>query len=454
MEPRFTRGTLAVSGSTALRQGGALKIIGPRELIAARPYFGAYNPNRSLAKETLRRHGTNDEFTDFPGPLAPSRLPDEDVVAVIDEPVVWGGGVSDHYGHFLTEFVARLWPLLPDGSLTGLPVVFTGFKDWPFVREWLGAFGVEVMELPERGAVKFKHMYVPQSALQLDAWISPEIRNIHQHARNGLKLQVTPTTDVLWLSRLGLPRDRVPYDEALFEWLLKDSIRTIRPETMPLGEQVAAFEASRAVVGVTGSAFHTAMMVQKPVPLIYLCTDLVHALFVAQDFLLGHTALFVHALGGTSMEPRPAIRRPASFRLMIPETVRVLRDIIGSDIAEADPLLAAVTNPEQLHARVGHASERTTSLDTAIARVMLDPLSIDGRMKLGEIFEGLELDECALEQFEMVADLTNNYPLAPLRAARLLSRLGRCAEAAEMAKRVLAIDSNSKEALQYASCTG
>lgn len=451
MELGFQLGTLAIAGKAYVRPRGSLRLPDARELIVPPSSFGAFNPDGSVAEDTLRRAGLNGKFTDFPGPLVPERLPEDlTIAAVIDEPVIWGGGISDHYGHFLTEFVARLWPLLSIDGLSELPVVFSGRRNWQFVNEWLSAFGVKTINVPTQQGLTFKRMYVPEPAWRLSAWVAPEMRDIHLKARRGLKLPFVVDSELTWLSRGGLPWERVPYDEALLEWLLRSAMRVLRPERMSLAEQVASFEASTAVAGVAGSAFHTALMVREMSELIYLCPSIVSAPFIAQESLLKRDARFVHALAATSMQPKPSARRPASFRLMIPEVIRSLKSKIPADLITANSLLSALTEPEQVYSQVGEiCGDRQIDLDTAILQVVLDPLSMGARMNLGQIFERQEVLDCALEQFRTVAELTEDYVLAPLRAARLLFRLDRRAEAAAMAKKVLAIDQGSKEALRY-----
>ena len=107
-------------------------------------------------------------------------------------------------------------------------------------------------------------MLVPEPAWRINAWIAPEIRDIHLHAREGLDVTPTAGNGVTWLSRSKrLGRYRVPYDERLLEWLIEPYVTILRPETMNLAEQVAAFEGSRAVAGVIGSAFYTLLMTTR-----------------------------------------------------------------------------------------------------------------------------------------------------------------------------------------------
>lgn len=455
VKPHLSSKTLEIPKEVSVKVRGSLTVSCRRDLLVTNSSFGAYRLDGSLVKDTLRVWGGN-QYPDIQDHLAPECLPSGlGIVETVDEPVLWAGGVSDHYGHFLTEFVARLWPLLPNGPVGDLPVVYCGLRKWEFVRDWLNAFGLHTMKLPEYGAVHFRKVYVPQPAWQLNRWIAPEMRDIHLQARHGMHVPNCDSSDLLWLSRSLLGRDRVPYDEALFEWLMSKAMTSINPEVLTLGEQVAAFEASRAVAGVAGSAFHSALLTEDVPMCIFLCPSGAPAPFLLQSELLGEKSLFLHSLTPTTMTVSPRARRPASFRLMIPETIRALSKTVLPDLLSADPLLEAISEPERLWSKGNKESidAEGSEVEVAVARVLLDPLSITFRMRLGAIFETEGLEDCALEQFVTVAELTNDYALAPLRAARLLYRRGRADEAAELATQALSIDSELQEAKGYLTQT-
>ena len=439
------RGTLERYGyEIELRPAGSLLISRPSELLVSRALRGAFNTAGDLVEHTLG-WGAGAGVSDS----VPRTLPSSDVVHVCDDEVVWGGGVVHAYGHFLIESVSRLWPLLPNGQLEGRPVVWTTPRELPYVRDWREAFGVRVVELPRGGVTRFTRMFVPEPAWRLDAWIAPEIHQIHLHARAGLDLPSFPKSEVLWLSRSGLPRARVAYDEVLLEWLLREHVTVVNPERMSLGEQIAAIEHSRVVGGIVGSAFHTLLMAARIPECVLLCAGPVRAAFVDQNLLLKHNATFVHGLATVEATPSGRtgfrVKFPFGYRVLIPETLRALSRTVLPELLE-DQDLEALARPENLSFEVRSPSAKD-ELATAIARVLIDPLWMHARMRLGQRFEEEELHRCALEQYAMVAELSDEYGArASHYAARNLAQLGRTAEASEMARRALSMDSTSKEA--------
>ncbi|HMJ73584.1 MAG TPA: glycosyltransferase 61 family protein [Solirubrobacterales bacterium] len=404
MSPPPVRGTLELGGKVDELPKEFLSVSKARELLVTRSLPVAYESDGSIAQDTLRALGEGGRT--FGG--SPERLPDGDVVHVYEEDVIWGGTLTPHYGHFLTESIARLWPLLPGHSLAGLPVVFTRPNAAPFVRDWIDGFGGSTVELPEQGVVRFRRMFVAEPAWRHDAWIAPEIRDIHLSARRGLEVPPSRGHDVLWLSRSALDPDRIPYDEGLLEWILADHVTIVHPETMTLAEQIAMLEGSRAVAGVVGSAFHTLLLAEALPACLYLCPPWDQAAFPAQHRFLDTEATFVQALGVAARTRRARERGlffPGGYRMSIPSALHALDATVLPDLLE-DPRLAAFASAEAQPEGGSRAPAADT--DAAIARVLLDPRSMRARAALAAVFEAEGLEHLAREQLSAVADLTDD----------------------------------------------
>jgi hypothetical protein len=308
-----------------------------------------------------------------------------------------------------------------------------------------------VVDLPEQGVVRFTRMFVPEPAWRLNAWIAPQVRDIHLHLGRGLDIVPFPRHDVLWLSRRRL-KNRMPYDEALLEWILGEHITAISPETMTLAEQVAALEASRAVAGVIGSAFHTLLMVADLPECLYLCPDRFQSAHIVQDRVLKTNASFMRGLADARFgQLRKGIqswaRSPAGHRLLIPEVLRAFDATVLPGLLD-DQRLAAFAHAERFYLGIGDGAA-VGEVDVAVAKVLLDPISVRARLELGAILEAEGLTRCAVEQYTAATSLAEDQVDGPLKAARLLHLQGQLEEAAAMANRVLAIDPDSKEAARY-----
>lgn len=399
------KGVLPLGGGHEILPRGSLGVSEPREQFVVRSIPGAFGPDGALTDETLRSL-MEKVLRDN---AVPDRLPLDTPAGVHSEGVVWGGNIMDRYGHFLVETVSRLWPVLPGAELEGLPVVFTTPRNPPFVGEWLAAFGAQTVELPEDGAVRFERMYIPEPAWRLGRWIAPELRDIHLQARRGMSIPPAPRHDVLWLSRSRLVKERVAYDERLLEWLLGDRVTPVHLETMTLAEQVGLLESSRAVAGISGSAFHTLLLTVEPPDCLYLSPSMDRANYATQHRLMETEATFELAVASTMRMRRTRQRTrifPGGYRVLIPEALRAFESSVLPTLLE-DPRLAAFA-----HAGAGQGGGTREALgddlDEAVMRILLEPFSFDARMTLGALFEERGLTRCALEQYAMVADLSDD----------------------------------------------
>jgi hypothetical protein len=411
---------------------------------------GAYEQSGDLAEDTVCFWGSG-QLLHVRGKEPPPRQPPgRPAERVCNEPVVWAGVTFSHYGHFAVESVGRLWPVLPGAELEGVPVVTPRLPWGRAIHEWLDAIGVRWIEPPKDGAIRFKRMYVPEPAWRVDAWVAPEIRDIHLQVRRNLQITPSPRHSVLWLSRSRLKRERRAYDECLFEWILAGHVAVFHPETKSLAEQIAAIEASDFAAGVVGSAFHSLLTAQVPPRCIYLCpgTETTHGslyepqgAYMVQDQLLKNNGSFLYVCAPTGVEDYcfPGGHRltfPGGHRILIPETLRALHEAALPDLFD-DPRAFALAYPD--HVRRGMIS-RDSALTNAVAAMLLEPLSAAARMAAGLEFEAAGLNRCAVEQFLTVADLADDPVPALLGAARVLAQEGATSDASAIAKRVLAID--------------
>lgn len=448
---------------TKRRPPGSLTLSSARDLTALASVPGAYARNGALAEDTLCFWGSGRRLNTRGQRPPPEQPRDRRVEWMCDEQVVWAGVTFSHYGHFAIESVGRLWPVLQGAELEGLPVV-TPQLPWrgahAVVHEWLDAFGARRIVLSKDvPAIRFRRMYVPEPAWRVDAWVAPEIREIHLQVRRNVEIPEFPSLGVLWLSRSGLGRRRCAYDECLIEWILDGHVTIFHPEAKSLAEQIAALEASDVVVGVIGSAFHSMLTTQVCPQCIYLCpgTEVTHGslyepqgAYVIQDQLLKTNGKFLYVCASTGVREHcfPGGYRltfPAGHRILIPETLRALCETVLPDLFD-DLRVLALAYPDRVRRGMGGGS---SGLMGVAAAMLLDPLSSDARMALGMAFEAEGLGRCACEQFMAAADLAE-YPVpALLRAAKVTTQEGAAEHAVMVAERVLAIDPGSREAAGY-----
>lgn len=205
---------------------------------------------------------------------APEKVSIPDRFRVVNEPVLFGGHLMKHYGHFIIESMSRLWAreLFPN-----LPIVFTSPRKWSeppaYGTDVLSALGLQERLMMVDQPTLFREVVCPWTAIEY-RWkayaVAPE-----PHTAVARELQ--PSSRSTWrrpvyLTRSGLS-DTLRKSEAEPELEAELSARNfeiIRPEELSLADQISIFENAPLVVGTIGSALHTAMFSRSPRPLAIL----------------------------------------------------------------------------------------------------------------------------------------------------------------------------------------
>ena len=186
--------------------------------------------------------------------------------------LAWGGGIDVQFGHQVADFSARLLPTMlarPD-----LPIAFASkpergwqtLADTPsFFRAILDWFGLppERLHLVNEPSLVGELFVVPQgeqldgpgpSAAYLDA--------LDENADRQMGEAPARHETVLYVSRAGIPA-RFAGEVELERALGAAGVRIMRPETLPLPEQLRAYRESRRMVFAEGSAIHTLQLLGR-----------------------------------------------------------------------------------------------------------------------------------------------------------------------------------------------
>lgn len=167
-----------------------------------------------------------------------------------------------HFGHFLTETVTRLAALTPEEA-AGYDhfVVIPWRRRLPgFAMDILAALGVADRVRFVTAPTSADHLTVTEPVVELHAKVHECVAGLAAHVGG----EEEPDEGAVFLSRAGLGRwgeARMVVGEAALERALAAAgVAIVRPETLPLPEQVAALRRHRTVIGFAGSALHTLLL--------------------------------------------------------------------------------------------------------------------------------------------------------------------------------------------------
>lgn len=221
----------------------------------------------------------------------------------VTEPVLLFGQLNQHFGHFLTDTMARMWAL--DRLAPGQKVLFTPdlaeHLDKPFVRFVLDTLGLPRSRiLRSDKLLRLDRVICPLPSLQY-ARVYRMFDRPHVQAAASVLRAVRPLNRTpVYLSRGGLGRGHrsLPGEELLEQRLAREGYLIVKPEQLPMAEQIRLFNGLGPVAGAFGSALHTLafrdrLFGQK---LGILFPDMIVERFLMVDMIKGSRSVYVNAM--------------------------------------------------------------------------------------------------------------------------------------------------------------
>jgi Glycosyltransferase 61 len=221
----------------------------------------AYRQDGSLIHESRRPGGLGGDFVE-------SIDPDHIVVPPLREEIrfpgttLYLGNFMNHYGHFITEFLSKLWCVdeIRFDQIVIRPFIFQGGKAllFPFAKELLG------VALPSGSQIRvvtgdacFERAVIPAQAWPINSNCNVAVRplyaTIHAHYRSG-----APE------GRIFLTRHQNTYKRitnlAEVERVAADfGFTIVNPETMPITDQMRLYANSQIIAGFGGTSLHNCL---------------------------------------------------------------------------------------------------------------------------------------------------------------------------------------------------
>ncbi len=187
----------------------------------------------------------------------------------IDGPLLYLSVYFNHWGHFLTESLSRMWARYAHPELATIPGFFGAFSRGNKTNATTAAFLTSFSSAPLTlvkafGPTRIEKCFVPQPSFANRAFAFAAHRDaLHDVARTFLKdvdVRHDPRPVYLSRSRLAKGNRFITNEAALDEALAARGFRIVHPQEMNLAEQIILFNTHRDFVGCVGSAFHSTLM--------------------------------------------------------------------------------------------------------------------------------------------------------------------------------------------------
>ncbi|MEA2828795.1 MAG: hypothetical protein QOG43_3234 [Actinomycetota bacterium] len=252
------------------------------------------------------------------------RLPVGADVDSSDEAVIYLGFLVDHYGHFLTECLARVWYALDERP--DLRLLAHGAAATTYARRLFAALDIrpDRFVVPDR-ATRFRQVHIPQPTF-VERFMLHErhlavTRRAARRILEGETLQPSAQPVYLSRARLGVHPRKLYGEVSLIRHLRRAGVLIVDPQDLDLEQQVRLFNEHEVIIGPIGSAHHTTALALAPRHHVYLC-NWASENFVLFDLLTGNRAHYLQLT-----PPVRSLQRKPNHLLDVALTLSVLRDL-------------------------------------------------------------------------------------------------------------------------------
>ena len=176
----------------------------------------------------------------------------------VDETVIYAGYFIKHWGHFIVDFLPRMW--WPALHYNGEKIIYLKNGDAAIdgnFMEMLKIFGIDPDKIKAiEKSTKFKKVIIPELALQRPDKIYREallVRDrIVKNAAQCCKY------DKVYLTRRSFPKaiDSEFGEEQVEEFFRDNGFKVLSPELLPVAEQVALFSSCPKIACLSGTIPH------------------------------------------------------------------------------------------------------------------------------------------------------------------------------------------------------
>lgn len=236
-----------------------------------------YSEHRKVDFSERRGGSAGDTLVDFnPWHLVPSRTAN-----YVRGRHFYLGHLFAHYGHFITEGLSCLWPLLDmvdstefDGFVLQFPAMYVPRVVKPFQRDLWKVFGISPSDIlhVEEDTV-FESLAVPERALWMNAAHFSEMDGIYERIRRTFAPASAPASPAgkrLYLSRSKQENRSIPFEQEVESLFTKSGFDVLYPELLSAPQQISLFSEAAVIAGFSGSQLHNIVFTRPGTSLIEL----------------------------------------------------------------------------------------------------------------------------------------------------------------------------------------
>ncbi len=174
------------------------------------------------------------------------------------------GNAHDHFGHFLVEGLARLWALkfIPIESHPEIKFVIYENGLMPSARRILEYLGIDKDRLiycPD--FAQFENIYIPSIGMRTHWWCHEAMNFVYDAIAQAAVAEKSAAdySKKILLSRADVQNRKLVNREEFERFFVKKGYAIIKPESLPIGDQIRMSHSASEIVGCTGSQMYLAL---------------------------------------------------------------------------------------------------------------------------------------------------------------------------------------------------
>jgi capsular polysaccharide biosynthesis protein len=168
-----------------------------------------------------------------------------------------------HFGHFLTEGLARAWESRPEATY----VIYEP-ESTPWQQAVLDALGIEDVHYVTE-PTRFERLVVPSISCNLATYFAPEIGTTYARIRDATAVG---SADRVYLSRARFPlRRRLVNEEAVEARFQAHGFTVVHSEQLPMSDQISIAAGARVLAGTAGSNMYLGAFQQPGTRRLIVC---------------------------------------------------------------------------------------------------------------------------------------------------------------------------------------
>ncbi len=182
---------------------------------------------------------------------------EEEQLEHMDETVIYGGVVINHFGHTILECLSRLWWVIENSESNDKIVFLSTVPGKTYIYPFLEMMGISkdrvvLLDKP----TQFKQVIVPDETIHSQSGY----RDKYMIPFNKIRENVKPSTHKkVYFTRSMLSRNDTINEDYFEEFYRSRGFYVVAPETLPIEEQIGLAAGADEIASVLGTLSHFAL---------------------------------------------------------------------------------------------------------------------------------------------------------------------------------------------------